>query len=228
MIRTISFPLRSDSDTGLSEWIVMQKLKFLIVILLLYTACSPTEEEDAFRETMISVLSEQYGEIVQQNCTFSMVNYHRLYRKPEFIHIQDEEICQGEFRIHNLEIIAEDSVQVDFSIGYTGNRRFIRNFLGSWNDLIKRYETIDSLRIPDHRYGYAWTYTDPYDQDFFVRFPEEPGGIFATRQWEQLASVKEWFRELSDNRIVSSDSYSVVIVKNEDWEIAIEKNTGEY
>ncbi len=208
--------------------IVMKNLKFLFVIIILSTACSPSEEEDAFKETMISVLSEQYGEILQQNCTFSMVNYHRLYRKPEFVNIQDEEICQGDFRIHNLEIITDDSVQVEFSIGYTGNRRVIRNFMRSWNNLIKRYETIDSLRIPDHRYGYAWTYTDPYDNDFFVRFPDEPGGIFSTRQWEQLESVKAWFRELSDNRIVSSDSYSVVIVKNADWEIAIEKNTGGY
>lgn len=194
-------------------------LAFLCVWL---AACSATKDNDEFNEIVLTVLDENYGATIRQNCTFSFDVYHRLYRKPEFTDLRDKEICDGRFMIETLEIFADDSVRVDFRIGYEADRSFVRQFLRGWNRLTERYEQLDSLRIPDPRHGFVWTYTDPYDQDIFIRSPEDPAGVFSTQRWEQLETVKNWFQNLSDNRYVYSDSYSVVMVERDYWKIVTE------
>jgi|GEM_PF-2756456 len=201
----------------------------LAILAFLFYTCSVTEDkEDPFMDIISSVLESHYDETVNNNCVFSMESYPRLYRKPEFSDFQGERVCDWEFQIMKLDSFTEDSVQVEFTIAYSGNRRVLRNVLRSWEKLEKRYETIDSLRIPDHRYGYAWTYTDPYDRDFFIRFPEDGGGIFSTPQWQQLEFIRGWFRELSDKRTVYSDTFTAIMIKREEWELISEDITDEY
>jgi hypothetical protein len=208
----------------------MKKILFSFVILLFGVGCTTTEQEFPYEADIIPVLNENYGDIIRQNCTFSMEYYHRLYRKPEFAQIRDQRFCEGNFQIRNLELFTDDSVQVEFRISYTGNRQVVRDFLRGWPDMKKRYATLDSLRIPDYRHGYAWTYLDPYDQDIFVGFPDESGGIFGTQSWKQLESVHEWIRDLSKTRGYYTDLYSIVLVKSEDgvWQIVSEKSTDGY
>jgi hypothetical protein len=207
----------------------MKKLIIVIGLSLFLLACSRTKDGDAdeFSE-FHPVLMEYYGDVIRQNCTFSLESYNRLYRKPEFAPLRDGNICEGTFEIRNVEFVADDSVQLEFRVSYTANRPVLQNFFNAWDDLVKRYETLDSLRIPDHRYGHAWTYIDPTDNDLFVRFPDEPGGIFGSRHWEQLESVKISLQEFSDDRIVYSDVYSVIIVRNDVWEIVEEIGTDGY
>lgn len=202
----------------------MRRIVVILSSLLLLAACST---EYPFEDEVKEVLEEYYGETVRQNCTFSFEMYLRVYRKPEFSRLRDGKICDGDFKIRNVEVFTNDSIHVDFQISYKANRRFTRDFFRAWDDLVKRYETLDSLKIPDPRYGYVWTYTDPYDQDIFVRKPDEPGGIFSTPRWERLKLTKNWLQNLSENRTVYSDPYSVVIVKDEVWMIIEEKSADE-
>jgi hypothetical protein len=203
----------------------MQKVVFFLILSLPFIACPTSKVEDPFEELLSQVLREEYGDIIEQNCIFSFEVYHRLYRKPEFNHLRDKNICESNFNIKGTEYFTDDSIRVEFQITYMPNRPVVRGFLKAWNELKQRYESLDSLKIPDPRLGYAWTYQDPYDQDLFVRIPDEPGGVFSTQRWKQLEEIKNWFQDLSENRIVSSDSYSVVMVKNESWEVVTEEGT---
>jgi hypothetical protein len=207
----------------------MNKLLILFILLVLSLSCTSTKEDESGEASVFQpVLMEYYGDIIRQNCTFSFETYHRLYRKPEFASLRDGSICEADFEIGNLEFFNADSVKLEFRISYSANRPVLQNFLKAWDDLVKRYETLDSLRIPDHRYGHAWTYLDPADNDMFVRFLDEPGGIFASRQWEPLESVKKSFQELYESRIAYSDEYSVIAVKNGEWKIIQEMSTDGY
>ena len=208
----------------------MNNLLYCIPALfcLWLAACSTSDDDTIFKEAYIAILNEYYSNTILHNCTFSFDGYHRFYRKPEFIDLRESKICDGHITIDDMEFFTDDSVKVDFRVAYSADRSFVREFMKGWEQLIERYKTLDSLRIPDHRYGYAWTYTDPYDQDIFIRYPDDPNGIFSTQRWKQLETVKSRLQELSDNRLVYSDSFTVVMVKKEDWEIVNEENTSGY
>lgn len=197
----------------------------LVVLCLLLPACSIQKEENPLSEQIVQTLTERYGDVIDHNCLFAKFHYPRFYLKPEFGIIRDERLCEGEFVIRDTELFNQDSLLVSFQIVYTGNRRVLRNFLRSWTELVKRYERLDSLLIPDHRYGYAWTYEDPFDTDLFIRFPHETGGIFSTQQWLQLEYTYEWLKELYNERRKYSDTIEVMMVKNMDtWEIIADDN----
>lgn len=193
-------------------------IKSAILLLILFAyACDRGPLPQNTAQQLIEDTID-YAEF-EQTCVFSMENFMLIYGKPEFITFHEEVICEPQVKIESIEYSSETEASVQYTVRYVPSRQIVNDILRAWEQLEDRYSEIKAERIPDHRYGFVYVYADPYDGEVFVQRPDDPAGLFETRQWELLTQIREDFELLADGEWQSEKFEIDLHKKNGIWEV---------